>query len=131
MRRSVAFVGVDRYIDAPAPAVWRILVDLETWPQWGPSVASAVLDDGSREISAGATGRVTTAVGVELPFRITEFEPGRHWSWVVAGVPATTHTVTPSGDGCRLSFGAPWWATPYLAVCAVALARIDRLARRR
>ncbi|BBZ76112.1 hypothetical protein MANY_14490 [Mycolicibacterium anyangense] len=122
---------IDRYIDAPAAVVWQILVDLDAWPQWGPSVASAVLDDGARRIAAGSTGRVTTALGVEMPFRITEFEPGRRWAWAVAGVAATTHTVTAEGDGCRLSFGAPWWATPYLAVCAVALARIDRLARPR
>nr|WP_059019222.1 SRPBCC family protein [Mycobacterium sp. M26] len=131
MRRSVDRVGIDRYIDAPAAAVWQILVDLDTWPQWGPSVASAALDDGTRQLSAGATGRVRTAVGVELPFRITEFEPGRHWAWAVAGVGATTHTVTEDGDGCRVSFGAPWWATPYLAVCGIALARIERLARPR
>lgn len=122
-------VGVDRYVAAPAPVVWQILIDTDYWPQWGPSVSGATLDDGQRQLHAGSTGRVRTAVGVELPFRVTEFDSGRRWSWAVSGLEATTHDVIEEGDGCRLRFEAPWWATPYLAVCAVALARIDRLAR--
>lgn len=121
-------VGVERHIDAPTAVVWQILVDLDAWPQWGPSVSAATLDDGGRHIEAGSTGRVRTAVGAELPFRITEFTPGRRWAWAVAGVSATTHEVTPDGQGCRVRFEAPWWAAAYLPVCAVALGRIARLA---
>ena len=124
-------VGVERHIDAPTAIVWQILVDLEDWPRWGPSVSAATLDDGRREIEAGSTGRVRTAVGAELPFRITEFTPGRRWAWAVAGVAATTHEVKPDGEGCRVRFEAPWWAAAYLAVCAVALGRIARLAATR
>ena len=61
-----------RDIDAPAPVVWQLLCDLERWPDWGPSVRSASLD--GQTLSLGATGRVTTAVGVDLSFTITEFE---------------------------------------------------------
>ena len=121
-------VGVDRHIDAPTAVVWQILVDLDAWPRWGPSVSAATLDDGRREIEAESTGRVRTAVGAELPFRITEFTPGRRWAWAVAGVSATTHEVKPDGEGCRVRFEAPWWAAAYLPVCAVALGRIARLA---
>jgi uncharacterized protein YndB with AHSA1/START domain len=123
--------GVERHIDAPAAVVWQILVDLDAWPRWGPSVSAAALDDGRREIGAESTGRVRTAVGAELPFRITEFTPGRRWAWAVAGVAATTHEVKPEGEGCRVRFDAPWWAAAYLPVCAVALGRIVRLAATR
>ena len=115
---------VSRHIDAPAAAVWRVLVDLDAWPRWGPSVSGAELD--GDELTLGATGRVHTPVGVAVPFTITEFEPGHGWAWSVAGVPATTHTVEPDGAGCRASMGVPWWAPGYLAVCAIALRRIDR-----
>ncbi|MGY4709365.1 SRPBCC family protein [Mycolicibacterium sp. CBM1] len=121
-------LGVQRHIDAPVDVVWQILVDLDSWPRWGPSVAAATLDGGARRIEAGSTGRVRTVVGVELPFVIDEFTAGTRWAWVVAGVPATAHEVTRDGAGCLLRFTAPWWATAYLAVCAVALGRIARLA---
>jgi hypothetical protein len=36
--------------------------------------------------------------------------------------------VVPDGDGCRVTFGVPIWAPAYLAVCALALKRIEDLA---
>lgn len=77
-------------------------------------------------VHLGATGTVWTAAGVSLPFRITEFVDQRWWAWTVAGVRATGHQLTTSGQGCRVRFEVPWWATPYLPVCAIGL---DRLAK--
>ncbi len=133
---SVAVVGisltpplaaVDRFIAAPPPQVWRLLVDVREWPLWGPSVRRAELHGGGHELSAGARGTVWTRAGVRLPFTVTEFEPGRRWSWTVAGVPATGHQVGAAAQGCLARFDVPWWAMAYLPVCAAALARIDRL----
>lgn len=119
-----------REIDAPAAAVWRVLTDLDQWPQWGPTVRAATLDRaGEGPLLAGSTGTVTTLAGVDLPFEITELIEGRSWSWRVAGVPATSHAVEALGDErCRAGFGVPVPAAPYLAVCAVALRRIERMA---
>lgn len=88
----------------------------------------AVLDGSATELALGVRGTVWTAVGVPMPFVITAFEPGRRWDWAVAGVPATGHRVRVVPGGCRVVFDVPWWAAPYLTVCAVALGRIDRLA---
>lgn len=121
-------VSVDRRIGAPAEVVWNLLVDLRCWPMWGPSVRRATLDDGGTHLSAGARGTVWTVAGVAMPFRVTDFEPGRRWAWRVAGVPATGHQVLVEPGGCRVVFEVPWWAGAYLAVCAVALSRIDTLA---
>lgn len=117
---------VSRKIPAPADVVWRLLVDLDAWPQWGPTVAGAELDSGGFEL--GATGRVWTPVGVPLPFTITELDPGRSWAWRVAGVPATHHGVEPTARGCRAWMSAPVWAPAYLPVLAVALRRIEKMA---
>ena len=117
---------VDRWIAAPPETVWRILVDLRFWPQWGPTVSGAEID--GDVLSLGTTGRVWTPVGVPLPFTITEFEPGVRWVWRVAGVEATKHGVDADGDGCRVWMSAPWWAPAYLPVLAIALRRIDALA---
>jgi len=124
-------------VDAPAPAVWRLLLDLDAWPRWGPTVSAARLDDGGRILSPGATGSVRTPVGVWLPFTVTELREGSagdddvpwSWSWRVAGVPATRHEVrATSTRSCAVAFGAPVWAPAYLPVLAVGLDRLARLA---
>lgn len=120
-------VRIDRHIDAPAEAAWRLLTDVSAWPQWGPSVRRAVLDGGGTRLTAGARGTVWTVAGVRMGFAVTEFEPGRRWSWRVAGVPATGHEVAGAPGGCRVAFEVPWWAGPYVAVCSAALGRIDTL----
>ncbi len=82
-------------------------------------------------LAKGTRGRVQTAVGVWVPFEITEYDEGRTWSWEVVGVPATDHRVDVIDEHrCRAGFGVPWIATPYLAICAMALGRLDRLACR-
>ena len=119
---------VDRSIPVPPATAWRLLVEVEQWPRWGPSVRRAELDDGGSELSAGARGTVWTAVGVPLRFSVTDFDPGRRWAWAGAGMQATGHEVSAAPGGCRVRFDVPWWAAAYLPVCAVALARIEALA---
>lgn len=117
----------ERIVPAPAGEVWRLLTDPAAWPRWGPTVRHAEAD--AAEIGPGVRGVVSTVGGVRLPFEITGFETGRRWSWRVAGVAATDHVVEPISQGsCRVAFGVPWPAAPYLAVCHVALARLERMA---
>lgn len=120
--------AVDRFIEAPPDAVWRLLTDLSAWPSWGPSVRGAELSDGGTTLSAHSRGVVWTVLGPRLPFAITSWQDGRRWDWTVAGVPATGHEVVPDGSGCRVRFEAPWWAVGYLPVCALALQRLEKMA---
>lgn len=121
-------LSIRRDVEAPIETVWGLLVDVGRWPQWAPSVRRAELDGGVTKLALGVRGTVWTAVGVPMPFVVTAFEPGRRWDWAVAGVPATGHQVREIPGGCRVVFDVPWWAAPYLTVCAVALGRIGRLA---
>jgi uncharacterized protein YndB with AHSA1/START domain len=126
-------IPLTRRLPASPEAVWDVLIDTEAWPEWGPSVRSVEVSAGTRRIAAGSTGRVGTALGVWLPFEITEWDEGRHWAWKVAGVPATAHGVAPDDGrpgGSRATMDVPNWAPAYLPVCWVALARIGRLAAR-
>jgi hypothetical protein len=118
---------VRREVDAPAEVLWGLLVDPERWPSWGPSVRSAELV--GPPLGLGSRGAVTTVGGLRLPFEITAFELGQRWTWKVAGLPATGHTVEVlAPDRCRVGFSVPVAAAPYLLVCRVALSRLARLA---
>lgn len=118
-----------RVIGAPPGALWQLIADPEQWPEWGPTVRSADLQ--GEQLELGATGTVTTMVGLKLGFEITDYVEGERWAWKVAGVAATDHVVEPSGaDECKVSFGVPWPAAPYLAVCQLALQRLDTVALR-
>ena len=122
--------SVSRTIAAPCDDVWRVLVDTMAWPRWGPSVRA--VEPARLAIEAGARGHVRTSLGFRLPFAITNVVEGRSWDWKVLGVPATGHRVEPVSEAsCRASLDVPWWAAPYLAVCALALHRIERAVERR
>jgi uncharacterized protein YndB with AHSA1/START domain len=114
-------------LDAPAAVAWRLLTDTDAWPRWGPSVRA--VDAPARFITAGMRGRVQTSLGFWLPFEITDWQADRHWAWKVAGIPATGHTVTPTGpDACRVTFTVPAWAPFYVPVCRAALRKLNALA---
>lgn len=124
---GVKKLWVRREIEAPPGVVWNLLTNLGSWPLWGPSVRKAELGD--ERFGLGARGTVTTVMGFGLPFEITAFDDGARWAWRVAGVTATDHTVDSLGDNrCRVGFGVPWPAALYLAVCRVALRRLESMA---
>ena len=117
--------SVSRVVAVAPEVAWELLVSTRTWPRWGPSVGAVEPADGS--IHEGMRGRVRTPVGVWLPFHITSCDPPRAWAWSVGPIPATSHTVEEVPGGSRIGFAVPLPALPYLAVCRVALGRIDAL----
>lgn len=117
--------SVSRQVAATPAAAWDLLVSTRTWPLWGPSVVA--VEPAEATIRMGLQGRVRTPVGVWLPFRITSYDPPHSWSWSVLGISATSHTVEAVPGGCRISFGVPTPALPYLVVCRLALNRITEL----
>ena len=122
-------VATTMNITAPAACVWSILTDTRAWPEWGPSVIEVQCT--RRFITAGSRGRVRTALGLWLPFEISDYDDGRYWSWRVAGTPATGHRVEARGENSSaLSFEVPTLAAPYLLVCRIACRRIRDMAER-
>jgi len=117
-------------IDAPLKTIWEIVTDTHCWPIWGPSVKAVRCKD--RFIQPGTTGSVKTALGFWVPFEITDFVPGKKWSWRVANIPATGHRVEAiSPERCRLIFEVVGIAAPYLLICKIAARRIKRIAESR
>lgn len=110
-------------LDVPAALAWRLLIDTDEWPRWGPSVRA--VDVPQRLIGPRLRGRVQTPVGLWLPFEIIDWQPQRAWSWRVAGLPATGHEVLPlDARRCQVRFLIPSWAPLYRPVCRRALQRI-------
>lgn len=114
-------------VHAPLSTTWRLLIDTQAWPDWGPSVRAVRC--ASRFIGPNVHGRVRTPLGLWLPFQVTDWEPETSWSWTVAGIAATGHRVTPAGPAATLvTFTVPGWALLYLPICRTALGSLDRLA---
>jgi hypothetical protein len=130
-------VGLD--VAADPDVVWDLLVSVDQWPRWGPTVRRATVDGdgpgpGPRRIGPGATGKVWAPAGPAVRFRIEQWQVTgdvRRWSWRVAGVPATSHTVRARAGGCRVEMSAPWFAPGYVPVLWLGLRRIRGLAQAR
>ena len=107
-------------VTASTAVVWDRIACYEHWPSWGVSIRS--VEAPGSFVEQGARGRVTTIIGLTLPFEITAVDPGRRWSWSVAGIPATGHEVVALGaDRTKVRFTAPWLFAPYLFVLRRAL----------
>lgn len=105
---------------------WWLLTDVEQWPRWGPTVNAASFDG---PFVDGTPGTVTTLAGVRLPVVLEDVVARERWAWRVAGVPATSHHVTPvTGGGTLVTIGVPAWAVPYLVVCRIGLRRLRAIA---
>ncbi|MBM9536198.1 SRPBCC family protein [Desulfobulbus alkaliphilus] len=113
-------------VRASLAAAWELLIDTRRWPEWGPSIIG--VESTERCIGPRTTGRVRTAIGLWLPFRITHFISNEQWRWRVAGIPATGHRVEPvAPDMTRVIFEVPLLAAPYLVVCRLAAQRIKTI----
>ena len=119
-------IDVGKMFFASHRTIWDLITDTSKWSQWGPTVKAVRCSE--RYIRQGSRGKVLTAVGLWLPFIITEYEPERFWHWKVASIKATGHRVQPTETGnTYLWFEVPIIAAPYLAICRVALNRIEEI----
>lgn len=117
---------VERSFKAAPKEAWDLLTDTTKWPSWGPSIRRVVSSE--QYILKGSWGQVCTPFGLVLPFIITEYVPGEYWSWIVAGLRATGHRLTPHGSGsCSIAFEMPLYWLPYCLICLLALKRMAGL----
>lgn len=88
-------------IDAPPERIWPILVDVERWPSWSPTMTSVeLLDEGPLRV--GSRAKVTQPKFPTATYEVTELVANRSFTWVGVnlGVTGTAlHELTPLPGG--------------------------------
>ncbi|MEH1100055.1 SRPBCC family protein [Micromonospora sp. CPCC 205561] len=92
-------------VAAEAEQVWAVLVDVERWSEWTPSVRRASRGE-SGPLAVGATARLEQPKLRPAVWRVTELVEGRSFSWVSRSPGVTSlgeHRVSPlPGGRCRV-----------------------------
>lgn len=93
-------------IDARPEVVWGVLADVEKWPEWTPTILS-VVRQGEGAFGMGSTAKVHARGFAEDVLTVTEFTPGRSFTWTGRGGPGMTvelaHVIEADGTGSRVT----------------------------
>jgi len=90
-------------IAAPPDRVWAVMSDVERWHEWTPSVTS-IRRIGDRPFAVGSRVIIRQPKFPPAVWKLTEIEPGRHFSWVSPGPGFSAlakHGVEPIASGSR------------------------------
>jgi len=91
-------------IDAPPERVWDVMIDVEKWPEWTPSMSSLRrLDPG--EPREGSRVRIKQPGLAPTTMTITHIERDKCFTWraKAPGLEVTaTHTITKKGAGSQV-----------------------------
>jgi carbon monoxide dehydrogenase subunit G len=95
-------------IAAPAAVIWGIMVDVEKWPEWTPSITS-VQSVGSGDFGMGSEAKVAVrsmGISVSSVWKVTQFEDGRSFTWESSarGVRSVAaHVIDAGAESCRVT----------------------------
>ena len=88
-------------VDAPVEQVWKVLREVERWPEWESTVTLVRrLDDGP--LAVGSQARVEQPRIPPTEYVVTELETGRSFTWVATGPGVRTtarHLLEELGPG--------------------------------
>jgi len=88
-------------IDAPPARVWEVLVDVEQWPQWSPTMTKIErLDSGT--FRTGSICRIKQPRLPEATWRVTSLTPEQSFTWTCRNRGVTMvarHLIAVSGNG--------------------------------
>lgn len=92
-------------INAPAGSAWNVMIDVEHWADWTPSITRIkVLTAGP--FGAGSRARVHQPKLPPAFWKVTEWNPGRNFVWIstAPGVRVTAnHAVESINTGCKVT----------------------------
>jgi hypothetical protein len=109
-------------VRVPLPLAWNHLAEIEKWPSWAKHIRSVVKSPPG-PLCLATQGTLRLSNGVKTAFRMTEFEPLKHWKWVGKFLGATifydhiftvseTPTENPGGTTIRFVVDAEGWSLP-------------------
>jgi uncharacterized protein YndB with AHSA1/START domain len=88
-------------IDAPVERVWDVLMDVEKWPDWSPTMTSVKrLESGL--FRPGSSARIKQPKVPEAIWRVSAMEPQQSFTWSTRSRGVTTvarHTVAAREEG--------------------------------
>jgi uncharacterized protein YndB with AHSA1/START domain len=97
-------IEVRSRIDAPPEEIWRVLLDVERWPEWTPSITRLEkLDPG--DLRTGQRVRIEQPKLPTMTWTVTALEPGRSFSWSTSRPGVTTvgtHEITVDDSGSEI-----------------------------
>lgn len=111
------------FINCPAQKVWEATTDIDSWPDWAPTVQTARRLD-RRRFGIGSQASIKQPMQPRTIWIVTAFEDGRHFAWETSGKALrmrATHRVTPLDGGarCTLEFELIGPAARFLGVFLV------------
>jgi uncharacterized membrane protein len=94
-------------IDAPVERVWAVLMDVERWPDWSPTMTSVErLEPGM--LRPGSSARIKQPRLPLAVWRVTELVPHRSFTWSAHARGVTTvarHVVAVREEGGTRALG--------------------------
>ena len=107
-------------IDAPLERVWDVLMDVERWPEWSPTMTSVErLEPGM--FRPGSSARIKQPRLPEAIWRVTELVPQKTFTWtsrIRAGSPPSRVTSSPRATRAAPGLAARSTSTGPLALLA-------------
>lgn len=95
------------FIACPTQEVWEETTDIDSWPDWAPTVQTARRLD-KLSFGIGSQASIKQPMQLRAIWTVTEFEDGRYFAWETSGKAfrmAATHRVTGASGGtnCTLT----------------------------
>lgn len=92
-------------INAPPETVWRVLTDVDRWPEWTASCNSAKREDDG-PLRAGSRALMDMRGGKPAWWRVTSLVEGRSFDWETSSGPGVRvvggHAIEPTETGSRV-----------------------------